>query len=153
LIFLTFKMIGVYFGRDDIKERLKWEYKLAMLDAELSYYFYREKIEHLKKTCADNKPLYTNKQIQQINSRYQAFQNAEIIGFTKTVNKEKIYLFTELVNQLKEKTLQALNSNDFSIVQENIDLLIEAEDVFNLLDILDSIITYNIMCTLVKTKF
>lgn len=140
LAFLTYRMIGVYFGKDTIKEQLKLEYRWKYLNAIRGYYQQRNAVNYVHKEIHENEAEYSHKQITAIDFLYNHINTITQNEYDYDSVLDEHAKFLEITSELKEKTLQALENGEVSVVQENMELLSYAKDGETFREILNSII-------------
>lgn len=146
LIFLTAKMLSVYFGRDSIKNDLRWEYfetyNKSITDmTEISGI--KQRCQNLKKEYENNN-IYLNKKQRveldkMISNLEEVLDGTNIIPYWFDVWKGKREK-TKYTDGLIENTLQALSENNRTIVKENVELLLVSGDTSTFCRIADSLI-------------
>lgn len=141
LLFLTFKMIGIYFGRDHIKHQLIWDYYILMID-NASHYECEASLKRITKLMDEGKIKTSNKRRKEIKNRQEKLKRINLEN-DPAGNEQKQNEYNRRTRELKEKVLQALCNNDLKTVQENIELLLLVEDWRCLYDMMDSIVIMN----------
>ncbi len=148
LVILTFKMISIYFGKDELKKQLKVEYQKKLILNNTSYvtdYLRRLKIfqESIKNDDFQKKKRFLaklSKEIKEIELELNS-RNEERIDRCHKEHIAKYIKGKEEVQtidlKIEEYTKNAISNNDTEVVMENIALLIDAESYdtfFNLLE-------------------
>ena len=150
LIVLTVKMLSLYFGRDAIKNELRWEYfeTLVKHDGNTLKVFGNEgRCDNFFKEFECNN-IYLNKQqlnaLDKMKSDYGLSAILDGSGNSSSKFKdesEKVQdKYVEYTSGLIENTLQAISANNRDIVKENIDLLRITGDYETLWIIMDTLI-------------
>lgn len=150
LIILTFKMISIYFGKDELKKQLSVEYKHKILLKNNSYvedYFrrlqkYLEEVEGREFTGKSKYIGRLKEEIQVLESGLRS-KDEHVVD---AVHKEHIDKYIKGLKELddinlkiEEYTKNAINNNEIEVVRENIELLVECENYdtfFNLIEAL-----------------
>lgn len=148
LIVLTFKMISIYFGKEDLKKQLAVEYKQLLILTNSSYitdYLRRIKsyLIEIEEKEFSGKSQYIRKLKKEIQSIEDELNsgNDELID---TAHKKHIDKYMSGLSRLQsidmkivEYTQNAIDNNETEVVRENIGLLVECENYeafFNLIE-------------------
>jgi hypothetical protein len=154
LIVLTFKMINIYFGKDELKRKLGAEYKKLLILYNSSYvedYLRRlknyldvvvnEKFPHKNKFVANLKKEIKTIE-EQLNSQNESIINACHKSHIDKYVNEKSRL-QDIDMKLCEYTKNAIINNDSEVVRENIELLVECENYNTFFDLLEDLFDWD----------
>ena len=151
LVILTFKMISIYFGKEELKKQLKFEYKQLLILNKTSYIDdYIRKMECFEKSVKDDFP-HKGKLIKQLHKEIaktkSKLENSEMVD---EIHKRHIDKYIEGIEELKNIDMQlikytqkAINNNDREIVYDNVDLLIESENYDTFFDMLEELFDWD----------
>lgn len=148
LIVLTFKMISIYFGKEELKKQLSVEYKHMLIlnnTAYVSDYLLRLKnyLEEVKKKEFSGKNSYVRKLKKEITEIEKGLDSTEknIVDATHKKHIEKhckcMADLSAIDLKIMEYTHNAIDNNDTEVVRENVELLVECENYdtfFNLIE-------------------
>lgn len=147
LVILTFKMISIYFGKEELKKQLSVEYREKLILNNTGYVFdYLRKLKNFQETVEKEEfpkkssfIVKLNKEIKEIQEGLES-ENEEIVDRCHKDHISKYMKGREEVRKIdlkiEEYTKNAIINNDTEIVTENIELLVESENYdtfFNLL--------------------
>lgn len=150
LIVLTVRMLSLYFGRDSIKNELRWEYFETLVKHDLNtlrVFGIEERCDNFLKEFECSNIYLSKRQLDALNKMKSDYGLSAILddsdtfsGKLKTESEKVQDKYDEYTGGLIENTLQAIAANDRSIVKENIDLLLITEDYETLWTIMDTLI-------------
>lgn len=148
LIILTFKMISIYFGKEELKKQLSVEYKHMLILNNSSYvsdYLRRLKkyLEEIEKKDFSGKSQYMRnlkKEILTIEKGLDS-KDEEVVDATHKKHIDNhIKCMDKVKNidlKIEEYTQNAIDNNETEVVRENVELLVECENYdtfFNLVE-------------------
>lgn len=148
LIILTFKMISIYFGKEELKKPLVVEYKRMLILSNTSYVSdYLRRLEKYLTEIEGKTFSGKNRYIKKLKKEIQNIKQGLFSGNEQLVDaahKEHIDKFVKCQDELREidikieeYTKNAMNNNVTEVVRENIELLVECENYhtfFNLIE-------------------
>ncbi len=148
LIILTFKMISIYFGKEELKKQLLVEYKHMLILRNSSYVSdYHRRLEKYLEEVEGKEFLGKSRYVKKIKKEIMEIGNGLNSREESTVDeihKKHIENHCKCIEDLKdidlkivEYTLNAIDNNDTGVVRENIELLVECENYdtfFNLIE-------------------
>lgn len=148
LIILTYKMISIYFGKEELKKRLFVEYKHMLLLKNTPYVsdYLRRLEKYLQEV--ERKEFHGKKQyIKKMKKEITGIRNKLESGNEQLVDEShRDYLdrfvlcrnrVQEIDLKIEEYTQNAIDNNETEVVRENIELLVECENYdtfFNLIE-------------------
>ena len=154
LVVLTFKMISIYFGKENLKRQLALEYKKMLVLTNASYVSdYLKRLEMFEKDC--EKDSFPNKrkfvsmlkmEINEINSLLNSRDESDVDKAHKEhVNKyirkhEELKVIDE---KIEEYTRNAINKNDNDVIRENVELLVECENYYTFLNLIEELFDWD----------
>ena len=154
LILLTYKMISIYFGKEELKKQLYLDYKYMLILkntpyitdylAELKKYMkeleqknYRGKKKRIRKNKGEIKSIEN-----EINSKndklIQDAHKRHIDRYAKCGEKLQI-----IDLKIQEYTRNAINNNEADIVRENIELWLECENYFAFIELVEELFEWD----------
>lgn len=154
LVILTFKMISVYFGKDEIKKQLKYKYKKLII-LNQSYYIsdYVRKLEEFVSELEQSKFNNKNHFVKVIKREIDEIQkelNAGDETIVDEVHKKHIEKHVHSIKELKdldikivEYTKNAINNNNSETVYENIELLVDCENYEPFINLLEELFDWD----------
>ncbi|NLK76636.1 MAG: hypothetical protein GX284_02770 [Clostridiales bacterium] len=160
LVILTFKMISIYFGKEELKKQLKFEYKKLLILNQASYIDdYIRKMETFEKSVKEDFS-YKGKLIRQLHKEIvktkSKLENSEMVD---EIHKNHIDKHIEGIEKLKnidikliEYTKNAIDNNDSEVVYDNVDLLIESENYDTFFNVLEELFDWDEKYTCKKLK-
>lgn len=148
LMLLTYKMISLYFGKEEMKKRLFVEYKQLLLLKNTPYVSdylrrlegYLQEVE--QKEFSGKKKYIKNikKEMAGIRKKLSA-ENEKLVDEAHNQHLDKFERCLERVREIdlkiEEYTNNAIDNNETEVVRENIELLVECENYdtfFNLIE-------------------
>jgi len=154
LIILTFKMISIYFGKEELKKQLRVEYRHMMLLRNNSYITdYLRKLKKFADEIEDISFMGKNKYVKKVRAEIQSIENSLNTSDDKAVeaaHNKHIDNFMECEETLKEinrklveNTQNAINSNDSEVVRENIELLVECENYTSIFSMIEELFEWD----------
>lgn len=154
LIFLTFKMIGIYFGKEALKKGLRVEYrKLLILNSSSYVSDYARRLENFCSSLIEEN--FTKKRIviwkikkevDEIKRKLDSGNNGRVDKCHKQhLEKyfEGIDRLREIDSKLEEYTKNAIDNNDTEVVRENIELLVETENYDTFFNIIEDLFEWD----------
>lgn len=154
LIILTFKMISIYFGKDELKKQLRIKYKKLLILNNTPYvtdYVRRlKKLEQvLEKEEFPGKNRFLKKVKKEIAEIESRLDSGDEIIVDKT-HKEHVDKYIKGIEQLQaidlkieEYTKNAIDNNDSEVVRENIELLVDSENYGTFFDLLEELFDWD----------
>ena len=148
LIILTFKMISIYFGKEDLKKQLIVEYKHRLILNNTSYVDdYLRRLKKYLQEVEGKEFAGKGKYIKKLKDEIQTIENqlnSECEPVVDAAHKSHIDKHIKCMEELQdidlkieEYTKNAINNNETEVVRENIELLVECENYntfFNLIE-------------------
>lgn len=147
-MFLTYKMISIYFGKEELKKRLFVEYKHLLLLTNTPYVsdylrrleYYLQEVESKKFSGKKKYVKDIKKEIAGIRNKLDA-ENEKLVDEAHKEHLDKFGLCLERIRaidlKIEEYTNNAIDNNETEVVRENIELLLECENYatfFNLIE-------------------
>lgn len=154
LILLTFKMISIYFGKEDLKKRLFAEYKQLLILNNNSYV--DDYLRHLEKYLADaeqqNFPgkrhslRSIRNEIKDLKSKLDSkdetlIENAHTTHINNFIKAQQT--LQEIGLKIQQYTKDAIANNETEVVRENLELLIECESYHTFFDLLEELFEWD----------
>lgn len=154
LIILTFKMISIYFGKDKLKKQLHIEYKKIILLTKYPYvHDYVRKLIIFKDDCKEkefsNKRLFLrkiNKEIKKIQEELSSSDEDQV----DKAHKDHINKYAQALDELKrldgkiaEYTRNAISINNYEVIRENIELLVECQNYHSFFDLIEEVFEWD----------
>ena len=153
LIFLTFKMISIYFGKEELKKQLFMEYKYMLIQK--NYHYASDYLFRMKKYVDDlensffvgKRRIYRlRKEIKEIEKDWDSGNrklmdnvlNSQINKFVKSQSDLGI-----IDLKIEEYTKNAIKNNEGEVVRENIQLLLECENYILLIKLLEELFEWD----------
>lgn len=154
LIFLSFKMISIYFGKEELKKELSIEYRKLLILTDNSYVEdysrrlarfldqieneeFHKKWLHIYKTEKELRCL--NDALNSGNSkRIDECQSSHMDNYIKGLDQLKNY-----DSKIIEFTQNAIKNNETEVVQENISLLVDSENYETYFNLLEDLFDWN----------
>lgn len=154
LILLTFKMISIYFGKEELKKRLFSEYRQLLMLNNNSYV--DDYLRHLEKYLADaeqqnfpgKKHLLRNirSEIKELKSKLDS-KDETLIDKAHTTHIDNFIkgqqTLQEIDLKIQQYTKDAIANNETEIVHENIELLIECESYHTFFHLLEELFEWD----------
>lgn len=154
LVFLSFKMISIYFGKEELKKELSVEYRKLLILTNNSYVedYARRLAQFLNQTKNEEfhkKWIHIHKMEKELRYLNDALNS----GNSKRVDEchsSHINNFMKGLDQLKdfdskiiEFTQNAIKNNETEVVQENISLLVDSENYETYFNLLEDLFDWN----------
>ena len=142
LVILTFKMISIYFGKENLKCQMTYEYKKMVILGESFYvYDYLRDLEAFEKECEKKDFPNKRKFISMLKKEINDIRNESDADKSSKEYNSKLYRGIEELKVIDEKIIEytrnAIHTNDHAIIQENIELLVDSGNYntfFNLIE-------------------
>ena len=154
LIVLTFKMISIYFGKEELKKQLRVEYRHMLVLNNAPYVSdYLRRLKSFLEEVDRMEFLGKGRYIRKIKKEIQTIETGldtndeRTVSFTHKKHIENHFNCMEKVksfdSKIVEYTQNAINSNDSEIVRENIDLLVGCENYKTFLSLLEELFDWD----------
>ena len=154
LVVLTFQMISIYFGKEELKKRLRMEYKKLVILTQSAYvsdYLRRlqQYFEIAKNEAFPKKReilVGTKREIRRLNDKLHSNDSSAIEKCHKEhLDKyfDGIKCLEEIDNKIIEFTKNAIDNNDMEVIRENIELLVETENFNTFFDLLEDLFDWD----------
>lgn len=154
LVILTFKMISIYFGKEELKKQLSMEYRKKLILNNSSYVSdYLRGLNNFRETVEKEKFPKKNSFLTELNREIKEIQEELDSGNEETVDRchtdhiSKYMKGCEEVRaidlKIEEYTKNAIIKNDTEIVTENIELLVESENFDTFFKLLEELFDWD----------
>lgn len=154
LVVLTFQMLSIYFGKEELKKQLRMEYKKLVILTRSAYAsdYLRRLQQHLEIAKNEEFPkkrkilVSTRREICRLNDK---LHSNDPISIEKCHKEHLNHYFDgkkcleEIDNKIIGFTQNAINNNDMEVVRENIELLVETENFNTFFDLLEDLFDWN----------
>ncbi len=154
LIVLTFKMISIYFGKEELKKQLSVEYKHKMILYHNSYVSdYLRKLQEYLKEVEEKEFSGKGRYISKLKKEIQSIETGlnsddeRIADASRKNHLEKYFKCLEDVKTIDlkiiEYTKNAISNNVTEVVKENIGLLTECQNYYTFLNLLEELFDWD----------
>lgn len=154
LILLTFKMISIYFGKEEMKKRLFEEYKQLLILNNNSYV--DDYLRNLEKYLSDAEPRHfpgkkhflrnIRNEITELKSKLDS-KDEPLIEKVHTTHIDNFikgqHTLQEIDLKIQQYTKDAIANNETEVVHENIELLIECESYHSFFHLLEELFEWD----------
>ena len=154
LIILSFKMISIYFGKEEIKNQLREEYKYLCI---IKNYFYisdyLREIKKFEEELRENVDVHKHKKCLALQNEMKQIESKLNSHNTKLVSeahKEQIdrhikgcELVKSIDSKIEEHTKNAIQNNEAEVVFENIELLLFAKNYETLFRLMEDLFLWD----------